>query len=1010
VLERLGTYVVFLYLIVLIYLYSTHTEAAGVRYAHAENKLLIKHKKSSIKSYTNGIKNYLNAESKKFFKNYNLELVEIGPEHSLNEALFLFSLDPSIEYAEPDYIIHTTDTIPNDTTFSEQWGLHNNGSSGGQTDIDVNAPLIWDTTSGSANTVIAVIDTGINLSHPDLLANLWENPGEIAGNSIDDDNNGYIDDVHGINTVTGSSNPEDDNGHGSHVAGIIAAAGNNGQGVSGVMMTGKLIACKFMNSQGAGNTSDALECLNYIYDLKTRSNLAVNIVASNNSWSTNAFSQALYEAIEAQNQAGIIFVAAAGNDVINLDFIDSYPANMRLANIITVGSIDRTGHLSGFSNYGKFSVHTIAPGTSIVSTYLNNGYQSLSGTSMSAPHVTGLLGLLATLFPNNSAYQNKNLIISSGKTLSELSGKSIGESLLRAADSNGLGASSCHNSVIFKNIWPKRNAISLSLNENLDSEVLNIDCANGAGNFSATVSPANLSLNFLDDGNGSDRAAGDGVYSARFTGSSVGLYSIDFAGHFSQSLEVYDDSSWQSYRASVDSSFSAVSINGSKLDLGDDDVAFILSPFAIPLAYGTDPLYHVYVSSNGSVSLSDYELPSLASTSLPINNVSSLFAPYLSDLDPSAAGLNDGVYYEVIGQAPSRKLVIEWRNVPLYDSNQKVRFQVIFSEDSPELNYLYYDLNVGNPSLNGGQNALIGAQVRDMGFNLADSFLPIADNSSFTLSINQAPLANAGADGAVSIGNALSLDGSLSSDAENQAGLRYSWSRLSGPVQNLENSASQSATVVGQNAGTTVFLLTVSDDGGAYASDSVSVTVSGSSSSGGGGGGGGGGGAQADIPSPINTGTTEDRPKSEPENPEVKSPELHNSDVHVKVLDQVLLFSVESLALSPEENLSFDVEIHDRADFSHLIAKNYDIKATISQTLEIKLENLKPASTYYWRLRVFNGESYSAWVTGDFLSPEKKAAPAAKTKAFGCQSSESSPGFICLLALLAAFLRRRIGA
>ena len=269
-------------------------------------------------------------------------------------------------YAEPNYI-YRAQTLPNEPLFINLWGLQNTGQiTGSSIDADINAPEAWTVTTGSPDTILAVIDTGVDYNHQDLAANIWTNPREIPGNGIDDDSNGYIDDVHGINALTGTGDPMDDQGHGTHVSGTIAAAGNNGIGVVGVNWTAKILPCKFLGSDGSGNDGDAIECLQYLYMLKTRSADPVNIIASNNSWGYYVFSQALRDAIDTHREAGILFIAAAGND--DNDLYPHYPSNFYLPNVISVAAMDHTNNRTWFSNFGTHTVHIAAPGNSIYST------------------------------------------------------------------------------------------------------------------------------------------------------------------------------------------------------------------------------------------------------------------------------------------------------------------------------------------------------------------------------------------------------------------------------------------------------------------------------------------------------------------------------------------------------------------------------------------------------------------------------------------------------------------
>lgn len=318
---------------------------------------------------------------------------------------------------EPNMEIRTAIAPPNDTYLSYLFAL--NSSSVGR----IQAPAAWDLTTGSASVVVGVIDTGIDYNHPDLASNIWVNPGEISGNGIDDDGNGYIDDLRGIDAVNNDSDPMDDQYHGTHVAGTIGAVGNNGVGVVGVAWNVKMIGCKFLNASGSGSTSGAITCIDYMTDLKT--NRGVNLIATNNSWGGGGYSSALVDAITRAHTAGIVFVAAAGNDGLNNDSVASYPSNYPIDNVIAVAAIDQSGALASFSNYGATMVDIGAPGVSILSTYPGNQYAFLNGTSMAAPQVTGALALLRAYRPTLSMSASINAILQSGSALSSLNGKTV---------------------------------------------------------------------------------------------------------------------------------------------------------------------------------------------------------------------------------------------------------------------------------------------------------------------------------------------------------------------------------------------------------------------------------------------------------------------------------------------------------------------------------------------------------------------------------------------------------
>jgi subtilisin family serine protease len=299
-----------------------------------------------------------------------------------------------VTYAEPNYLYHTVTTDP---LYAKQWGLKNTGNnepnrsgefSGAQGAVnsDVNAENAWAITKGSSSIVIAVIDTGIDYNHPDLAGNIWTNAGEIAGNNLDDDGNGYIDDIHGWNAQANNGNPLDGNDHGTHCAGIIGAKHDNGIGGAGVMNDVKLMAVKFLGDNGSGSLADAVEAIDYATKM--------NVDIMSNSWGGGGFSQALQDAITAAKNRGILFVAAAGNDSSNNDTRASYPANYSVENVISVASHAHNESLSSFSCYGKNTVHIAAPGTNIYSSVKNGGHKVMSGTSMATPYVTGALGLL----------------------------------------------------------------------------------------------------------------------------------------------------------------------------------------------------------------------------------------------------------------------------------------------------------------------------------------------------------------------------------------------------------------------------------------------------------------------------------------------------------------------------------------------------------------------------------------------------------------------------------------
>lgn len=340
---------------------------------------IVKNQKFIKKKYNAKYQTKFEIKLKKEFKILNKiknkAYVLVSSELPTQELIAHLKNDPDIELVSPNYIRSICDTYPNDPGFNLLWGLQNTGQSvndeTGTPGADIKAVNGWDETTDASSVVIAVIDTGIYYHHPDLEANMWVNPNEIPGNNIDDDENGYIDDIYGIDSYNNTSNPMDDHFHGTHVAGTIAAAGNNNIGMSGVCWSAKLMAVKSLGSWGSGNDASAIEAIEYVIDMKL--NHGINIVAINASWGNSSFSQPLMDAIEAAGDAGIAFIAAAGNWGRDNDGESSfYPASYNLPNIISVAASDQNDKLASFSHFGANSVDLAAPGVNIISTLFDH--------------------------------------------------------------------------------------------------------------------------------------------------------------------------------------------------------------------------------------------------------------------------------------------------------------------------------------------------------------------------------------------------------------------------------------------------------------------------------------------------------------------------------------------------------------------------------------------------------------------------------------------------------------
>lgn len=345
------------------------------------------------------------------------------------DAVRSYQNHPDVEYAEPNYIMHPSidsQRIPNDPRYPELWGLNNTGQTGGKPDADIDAPEAWDIQTGRASVVVAVIDTG-RFDHVDLVRNRWTNPGEIPDNGVDDDGNGFIDDVHGWNffgdnnSLFGSDDCDD--AHGTHTAGTIGARRNNDIGVVGVNWQVSIMTLKFLGGSSCrGTTADAIEALMYAADNGAH--------LSSNSWGGGGFSQALQDAIEA---TGMPFVAAAGNSDNDNEINPFYPCSYTSDEVICVASTTHTDAKSGFSNFGATSVDLGAPGSSILSTTPFDNYSFFSGTSMATPHVAGVAALLYAQFPGITMPEVKCRLLQNVDPLPALAGITVTGGRLNAS-------------------------------------------------------------------------------------------------------------------------------------------------------------------------------------------------------------------------------------------------------------------------------------------------------------------------------------------------------------------------------------------------------------------------------------------------------------------------------------------------------------------------------------------------------------------------------------------------
>jgi subtilisin family serine protease len=421
----------------------TKPEGKDLSARYIPNQLIIKFKegKTDSKSLQMNYLQEMNAQLIHQFSSNGAMLIEMPLSLTQSKPVNLRALvkrlrtRPEVEYAEPNWILHSVGNAshktslrsseadfisgPNDPLFDEQYALSNRGSQ--RSDIFVQQA--WTKTTGSRDVLVAVIDSGIDYTHNDIAQNYWYNPGETGldsrgrdktTNGIDDDSNGFVDDWRGWDFTNDTNNPIDETGHGTHCAGVIGGVGNNGLGITGVNWSVSLLGLKFLDNKGNGSLANAVRAVEYA------TSMGVHIMS--NSWGGDEQSETMAAAIRKANEAGILFVVAAGNDSNNIDTSLDYPAAYGIDNIISVAAVDRDGQLAGFSNFGFKNVHIAAPGIEILSTIPGNKYEKLDGTSMAAPYVAGAAALIKSRFPQLNAREIKSRLLGGATTSDALAG------------------------------------------------------------------------------------------------------------------------------------------------------------------------------------------------------------------------------------------------------------------------------------------------------------------------------------------------------------------------------------------------------------------------------------------------------------------------------------------------------------------------------------------------------------------------------------------------------------
>lgn len=398
--------------------------------AHVANEVLVKLRPGSTSADLNGVEQQGDVDSDE-----QVATVAGGTiwrlhsrSKSSDQLLATLASHPSVVFAEANGI-WGLDLTPNDSSYSQLWGMKNTGqvinTVAGKAGADISAETAWGVTTGSRSIVVGVVDTGIDYNHTDLAANVWSNPGGIGGCAAG---------THGYNAITKVCDPLDDHYHGTHVAGTIGAVGNNGLGVVGVNWVSSIMGLKFLDSTGSGTTANAISAIDFAVNAKIA---GVNVRVLSNSWGGGPFAQTLLDEINKANANDILFVAAAGNNGTNNDASPHYPSNYNAPNVVSVAATDNNDLLASFSNFGATTVHLGAPGVDIFSLQPGNAYQYLSGTSMATPHVSGVAALVLAKTPGLTTAQLKSAIFNNVDPISSLTGKCTTGGRLNAAKAVG---------------------------------------------------------------------------------------------------------------------------------------------------------------------------------------------------------------------------------------------------------------------------------------------------------------------------------------------------------------------------------------------------------------------------------------------------------------------------------------------------------------------------------------------------------------------------------------------
>jgi len=771
-------------------------------------------------------------------KTKDTEVVTLSAGDTVTGALQRLKGKRGVRYAEPDYLLTTT-AVSNDPEYTggSLWGMYGADTTPSNAFGSAAATAWAQGHTGSSSVAVGIIDEGLQFAHSDLATNIWTNPDEVAGNGIDDDSNGYVDDVHGwdfINnnaTVFDGNSTEGSDTHGTHVAGTIGGIGGNGAGVAGVNWAVTMVSAKFLGPSG-GYTSDAVSALDYLRALKRDKGL--NIVTTSNSWGGGGYSSTLATAIENAGDQGMLFVAAAGNSSNDNDASPSYPSNYECTKggtrgydcVIAVASITSSGSLSSFSSYGATTVDIGAPGSGIVSTYPDNSYASLSGTSMATPHVSGAVALCASINPALTPGQLRNAVVNSARPTDALVGKVVNSgrldiaAMVAACSPAAAAVSGSIDSLTDTSTsWTR---VDLSWTDNASNEQFYeiqraSSTAGNCGTFSTVATIGASSTSFAVSGLSASTTYCFRVRATNGFGGGTAVTSNEFAVTTLAAPAPY---------TCLSSSYQWIGTDAGTptyYTLSDDASTPVTLPFTFAyygVQYTTGQL-----SSNGFLRLGSGAATSYSNTSIPSgSDPNSFVAPWWDDLYPPAGGT---IWSMTTGTAPNRQFVVTWSDIQTYAiSNSGVTFQLVLDEATSDVFFQYQETATGSTANDNGGTATIGLESVDGAFGTQVGYLQkvaaagtayrCTNGSTNFPSITTSSLAA----GTVDTGYAQTVAGSGGTTP-------YDWAISSGslPAGLQLDSTTGEISGVPTTAGTSTFTVRLTDADSYSATRSLSITI-----------------------------------------------------------------------------------------------------------------------------------------------------------------------------------------